>query len=38
MPRSLRIRAITGKAVIDTDAAMNSANGQNATPAGASEA
>ena len=35
MPRSLRMRAMTGNAVIDIDAAMNSANGQNATPAGA---
>ena len=36
MPRSLRMRAITGNAVIDIAAAMNSANGQNPTPAGAS--
>ena len=37
MPRSLRMRAMIGKAVIDIAAAMNSANGQKPTPAGASE-
>ena len=36
MPRSFRMRAITGKAVIDSAAAMNSAKGQKPTPAGAS--
>jgi hypothetical protein len=36
MPRSFRMRAMTGKAVMDSAAAMKSANGQNATPAGAS--
>src|SRR5690606_9704803 len=36
MSRSLRIRARIGNAVIDIAAAMNSANGQNATPSGAS--
>ena len=36
--RSLRMRAMTGNAVIAIDAAMNSANGQNATPAGAKRA
>ncbi len=36
IPRSLRMRAMTGNAVIDIAAAMNNANGQKVTPAGAS--
>ena len=34
-PRSPRMRASTGNAVIDIDTPMNNANGVNATPGGA---
>ena len=36
-PRSPRMRASTGNAVIDIDTPMNSRNDENGTPAGASE-